>query len=130
MANIGIIATGKNGYTINLDANDWTALSVNGTTVTASPVDGTYSYSLDTPGPLQFVASASGLTADSTGQAMILIGPEHTHLAVLQSTPGAPLQVNGTLIHLADWPQGCTSALAGLGPLLFSQPNMTGTFSV
>jgi hypothetical protein len=118
-----LITVSNNLYTIQLDANDWTGLIVNGAGVAPQP-DGSYLFAQTSPGEIDFTASSNyGETLNPPSTCYLTGNSGKTHVAVLGwSVPGSPFQMFG-LLRNVSW--NCASQA---GPFSFSQGGLTGSF--
>jgi hypothetical protein len=124
MANIGITESGGL-FTINLDANHWTGLTVNG--VTISPNHNGFIYPQTSPRSLRFVATAN-IDIVNPDVCFDLSDPKtplntYTCMIVYSPLGSEPATLNGLLSTESG-------SFGNQGPFRFSQNGMTGAFSV
>ena len=111
----------NNLYSISMDNNEWTELTVNGENVPQAPGGG-WSWSQSEEGPVKFTATANLVTTVNPGPDMLVLdGDNNTHVALLRySLPGMkPFSIDGFMMN---------GTAASAGPLGFSQGMMTGNF--
>ena len=112
-------------FTIELDQNEWTGLTVNGTTVQESATG--WKYVQTSKGTLNFVASASLLTKINPNTVFALKGENgedyKCELVYSDTSAGAPFTMTGTVST------GQNIKDAQKGPIVFSQGMMSGSFT-
>ena len=124
MAAIAIIE--KDGlFTIELDQNDWTGLTVNGAPVQEGATG--WKFVQTVQGKVNFVASADYCTTVNPDATYVIKG-EHgqdysCELTYSNTSTGAPFTMTGTLSSGQNLPG------AQVGPIVFSQGMMAGSFS-
>ncbi len=122
MANISITVY-NNLYTIALDDDDWTGLTVNGVTIANVPGVG-WTYTQRTQGMVSFVATANNCTNLNPDNYFDMRGDSnYTHsCSINYAVTGFPFALYGLLHNVKQRP----TALPG--PFPFSQGMMTGQF--
>src|SRR3989338_4372228 len=124
MAAIAIIE--KDGlFTIEMDQNDWTGLTVNGTVVPEG--NSGWKHVQTSKGSLNFVASADYVSTVNPNSVFVLEGEngeDYTcKLTYSDTSSGAPFTMTGALSAGQHVPG------AQKGPIVFSQGMMTGSFT-
>ncbi|MBC8754659.1 hypothetical protein H2O64_08230 [Kordia sp. YSTF-M3] len=106
-------------FTIGLDSNDWTSLTVNGEFI--EPTINGWNYSQKNQGLIEFIAVANLTNTENKGNVFVLKGKGDTcYICVLSYT--SPFVVHGTLFT-ANNIFGAEN-----GPFGFTQPSMQGGF--
>jgi hypothetical protein len=122
------ITVKNNLYTIELDAWDWTGLTVNGTAI--RPVDHpdgyVWTYTQQTEGFLDFTATAQYVTAVNPGNHFVMKGDgssDHMCNISYADDPSTEIfNLYGVLANVSKRPS------AEPGPFPFNQGKMTGTY--
>ncbi len=116
-----LITENNNLFSITLDVWDWTGLTVNG--VVIPQVNGMWTYTQTTPGPVDFQATANYVVTVNPGNTFYMSGTTQTHLCdITYSDSGASFVLSGVLLNVSP------RSNAQPGPFTFSQGKMTGVY--
>lgn len=125
------ITVNNNLYSVDMDWNDWTGLTVidNGVThIIAKNANNHWKYKQTSAGPIEFSASAAAHTVQTVnpGSVFIMAGANQNHLCMLAYTAPDPQNTFTLTAFCHNVSTGFSPT--GTAPFTFSQVHMTGVF--